>query len=440
MSKPIGITIQGQRSAAKGALAAGHPPIRSLYLHVPFCFHKCHYCDFYSFVDKEDRQEAFVNALVAEVQALAPCFDPDSPRPVLETIFIGGGTPSLLKPHLWESLLEVLHASFRLATAARDGIDSMEGETEFTVECNPETVTPELMSVLRAGGVNRVSIGAQSFNDGHLKTLERWHEPRNVARALRLAAEAGIPRSSIDLIYGIPGQSLDDWRQDLETALELRKLSPGFEHISCYALTYEAHTAMTMRRDRGEIAPIEEDVEAAMFEHAVQRLADAGLERYEVSNFARPGRECRHNMAYWRQEQWLAAGPSASAHVYAGHTCQSGGWRWKNVPRLTDWMESVQSTGGWSDLVDIEEPDPRRALAERVMTGLRLSEGIDGEDIVRTAESLGCDESLLGRFERQCELGAAEQVGNRWRLTARGFLIADLVVRDLMRAIRQGGA
>ncbi|QYU68363.1 coproporphyrinogen III oxidase family protein [Leptolyngbya sp. 15MV] len=210
------------------------PAVRSLYIHIPFCFHKCHYCDFYSFVDTQDRQGPMVDRLVRELSAQAPWTRGE----VLETVFVGGGTPSLLRPELWERLLGAMHAVLRFGQ-----------QTEFTVECNPETVTPELMAVLRSGGVNRVSIGAQSFEARHLRTLERWHDPENVARAIELARRAGIERQSVDLIYAIPGQTLDDWARDLERTLAL-----GTTHVSCYNLTYEPNTAMAVRLRRGEFA------------------------------------------------------------------------------------------------------------------------------------------------------------------------------------------
>ncbi|MBL0921977.1 MAG: radical SAM family heme chaperone HemW [Phycisphaerales bacterium] len=407
----VGGSPVGAGISARGALAVEHEPAASLYIHVPFCFHKCHYCDFYSFVDSQDRQAAFVAALEKELSALAPHAGP------LRTIFVGGGTPSLLRVELWERLLASLGRTFELS-AIRGG------RGEFTVECNPETVTPELMRTLRAGGVDRVSVGAQSFHERHLKTLERWHDPANVQKALSLAADAGILRRSVDLIYGIPGQSMDEWRRDVETALALR---PGVEHLSCYALTYEANTAMTMRLKQGEFTPCDEDLEADMYEWLVERLRAEGFDRYEVSNFARPGgpgAESRHNLAYWKQESWLAAGPSASGHLRCADPGK-GGVRWKNVPRLTDWMEGVERSGGFSPAVDVEMPDPSRARRERIMMGLRLREGL------AESELAGLDAAI----EAERAIGLVKVSAGRVTLTDRGFLHADGVARRLMGAI-----
>ena len=198
----------------------GTPCPRSLYLHIPFCFHKCHYCDFYSLVDSRDRQEPFVERLEQEIRALGPLA---GAKP-LQTIFVGGGTPTLLRPLLWERLLGVLHEIFTFGPQ----------DCEFSVECNPETASAELFDILVQGGVNRLSIGCQSFDPTHLATLERWHDPASVACAIELARSAGIARLSLDLIFAIPGQTLEQWETDLRRALDF-----GITHLSCYCLTYE---------------------------------------------------------------------------------------------------------------------------------------------------------------------------------------------------------
>ncbi|MDX2116765.1 MAG: radical SAM family heme chaperone HemW [Planctomycetota bacterium] len=437
MEERTKISIRGQQlepdqppsqpTAARRLVGVPHPlrglppstlasPVRSLYVHVPFCFHKCHYCDFYSLVDTRDRQAGFVERLEHElsVQATLTLGQP------LRTIFFGGGTPSLLRVDLWKRLLAFLNAAFDMSAIHR-------GMGEFTVECNPETVTPELMATLRAGGVDRVSLGAQSFNPAHLKTLERWHDPANVARAIALARDAGIARQSIDLIFGIPGQKLADWTSDLEHAIALQT-----EHLSCYNLTYEPNTAMTARLKRGEFDAADEDVEVDMYETTLRLLRRAGMERYEVSNYAKPGAESQHNLAYWRQEQWLAAGPSASGHV-AGH-------RWKNVPRLDDYLaiNAADIATHWSQVVDHEPPDAKRALAERLMTGVRLREGVDPVEMLARAESLGAGraKSLADAWNKVVLDGlAASTPAARWALNDAGILIADAIAGRLMAAL-----
>jgi oxygen-independent coproporphyrinogen III oxidase len=399
-----------QRQLSAGAVFLqvdpARQPSRSLYIHVPFCFHKCHYCDFYSIVDTRDRQEAFTERLCRELAALAPW----AGGLPLRTIFVGGGTPTLLRLDLWKRLLEILHRHFDLA--------GEEGRPpEFTVECNPETATPDLMACLQSGGVNRISLGAQSFNPVHLKTLERWHDPQNVGRAIEMARAAGISRQSLDLIFAIPGQTLNEWQSDLEQAMAL-----GTTHLSCYSLTYEPNTAMTKRLGRGEFVPIDENLEADMYELTLSLLRSRGLDRYEVSNYALPGDEARHNLAYWRHEPWLAAGPSASAHV-AGH-------RWKNTPRLDDYL--TIDDRGFAPIIDLELPDAPRAAREQIMTGLRISEGLEISAILPRA-----DEPMLRRRTlRWIESGHLIESGRFWRLSDAGFLIADSIAADLMGAVR----
>jgi len=390
-----------------GRLAPG-PHAASLYIHIPFCTHKCHYCDFYSLVDTRDRQDAFVDRLCAELAVLSAWAGP------LRTIFVGGGTPSLLRVDLWSKLLACLHDRFDLS-----GISRMTGE--FTVECNPETVSSPLMDVLSAGGVTRVSLGAQSFNPAHLKTLERWHDPEKVLPALAMAEQAGITRRTIDLIFAIPGQTLDEWDADLRTALGM-----GVEHMSCYALTYEPGTAMTARLHRGDFSRTDEDLEAEMFLHTLRTLRGAGLDRYEVSNFAIPGAESLHNLAYWRQESWLAAGPAASGHV--------AGMRWKNQPRLDDYLKPTQHA--FSPVIDVELPDERRALLERLMTGLRLREGVDGAEILTRAAGVesGAADRIARTASNAMERGHMHR-GDRWSLTDDGFLIADAIILDFATAL-----
>ena len=405
---PANFQAHPLRTGGAGTLRGN---VRSLYLHVPFCSHKCHYCDFYSLVDTQDRQEAFVERLIRELHGLSP-FAAQGP---LRTVFVGGGTPSLLRMDLWERLLETVADRFDLS-------EIQQGRGEFTVECNPESVTPELLEALRAGGVDRISMGAQSFHASHLKTLERLHNPATVRPAIQMARDAGFDRLSVDLIFGVPGQTLDEWRSDLDSALAL-----GTEHLSCYNLTYEKGTAMTARLNRGEFSPADEDVEVDMYELTVEHLAAAGLRRYEISNYSKPGCESRHNLAYWRQEEWLAAGPSASGHV--------AGWRWKNVARLDDYLRA--SPDGLPEVADAEAPDAARATRERMWTGLRLWEGLDAVSTleeVRTFDPRAA-ERLRAAANKARDQGVLDEMDGRWVLNKRGMLVADSIVVDFMAAL-----
>jgi len=367
--------------------------IAGLYLHIPFCFHKCHYCDFYSIVDDRDRQAAFTDRLIDEIRvwsAAGPC------RP--RTIFVGGGTPTLLRPELWRELLAALR-SFDLSHLV-----------EFTVEANPETVTAELLEILAGGGVNRMSIGAQSFNPAHLQTLERWHDPTNVGKAVGLARQAGIENVNLDLIFAVPGQTLHEWRQDLDRALEL---APA--HLSCYSLVFEPNTPLTTKLRLGRIAQTDQELEAEMFACTIDTLCALGFEHYEVSNFARPGRRCEHNLIYWRNESWLALGPSASGHV--------AGLRWKNVPHLGQYLAG----GGPAPIQDVERLGPEASLGEQLMLRLRLLEGVDNRWL---EQSLSAQRRETVR--RHIAAGLLEETDARTRLTRRGLMLADAILSELL--------
>jgi len=393
------------RERVDAILAGREASFEGVYVHVPFCFHKCHYCDFYSFVDREDRQEPFVARAEAEVRALAPFV-----RAPLRTLFVGGGTPTLLRVPLLARLLGSLRASLPWDAGA-----------EWTVEANPETVTAEVAGALAAAGVGRVSLGAQSFDPRHLKTLERWHDPESVARAVGLLRAAGIGRISVDLIFGIPGQSAGDWERDLLAAVAL-----GTDHLSCYGLTYEPNTAMTARMERGEFEPCDDDAEARMLERADALLGEAGFARYEVSNWARVrggdarAEECRHNLLYWEDRDWLAVGPSASGHA--------SGVRWKNVPRLGDWLAGE----GASDAVDVERGSPDVRAGERLMMGLRLVRGLP-EAEVDAALALGAGgPRRRAAIDRAVAEGRMERCGGFVRFTPRGMMIANAVLAELV--------
>jgi oxygen-independent coproporphyrinogen III oxidase len=410
---PVGFPIRagaGGQAAGVGASVAGVTAGGAatgrrlgLYIHVPFCFHKCHYCDFYSIVDSRDRQGQFVARLIEEIEAAAELL----PSP-LETIFVGGGTPTLLAAPLWADLLAALSgAVLRLPGA------------EFTVEANPETVTPELADVLVAGGVNRVSIGAQSFNPVHLKTLERWHDPRNVGRAVEIFRAAGVGSINLDLIFAIPGQSVTDWVADLDAAIALE-----CDHLSCYGLMYEPNTPLTQKLRQGKIAPVDDESAAAMYESSMERLADAGFEHYEISAWAKPGKRCRHNVLYWTNQDWWPLGPSASGHV--------GGTRWKNVSRLAEYLDERPGRGGLPPITDVERLDADGRVGEELMLRLRLVDGIERswlEGLLREGARGG---ERAAAIEKAIAENLLEEREGWVRLTRRGLLLADVVLAELV--------
>ena len=402
------LSVNGQQSSAcKSAADLG--VVRELsrpdtspagaYIHIPFCFHKCHYCDFYSLVENRGREAAFLLRLVDELRIVGGYL-----KQPLRTIFFGGGTPTLLDTSLWQDLLRAINHHLPIANDA-----------EITVEANPETVRPDLMDVLSRGGVNRISIGAQSFQPAHLKALERWHEPENVKRAVVLAQEGGITNINIDLIFAIPGQTLNDWLKDLDTALSLNP-----SHLSCYGLTYEPNTPLTEKLRQGRIKKADEELEADMYEATRKKLTEAGYEQYEISNWAKPDCQCQHNLMYWNNKNWWPFGPSASGHI--------NGLRWKNVPHLGEYLKATDLPS----VIDVEQLDEDGQVGEALMLGLRLTQGIK---LVELDALLSKGKRGKERFcviDQHTQSGLLEKTAERIRFTAKGQLLADSVLCDLI--------
>jgi len=375
---------------------------RAAYLHVPFCRHKCHYCDFYSFVDTQERAGAFVDRLEAELAAVGRQLPADLAP--LEAVFIGGGTPTLLPPPLLRRVLAAVRRELPLAT-----------DLEWTVEANPETVDAAIAETLAAGGVNRASLGAQSFSPQSLAALERDHRIESVGAAIDHLRAAGISNLNLDLIFAVPGSTLDAWRADLDAALALAP-----QHLSAYGLMYEPNTPLAVREARGEVVAIDEEIEAEMYTLACDRLAAAGFERYEVSNWALPGRACRHNLLYWRNASWLAFGPSASGHL--------NGVRFKVVPRLGDWL----AWPGTPPLSEWERLDESGTFGEELMLGLRLAEGLDAAWLDRGLAAFDATGARRSAIAVALGDGRLEAIGGRIRLTHRGTLLANTLLAELV--------
>ncbi|MBC03303.1 MAG: coproporphyrinogen III oxidase [Phycisphaerae bacterium] len=380
---------------AAGLLEGARP--ESIYAHVPFCRHKCHYCDFYSVVDRRDRSGDFTIRFEEEARTAAGLIDSSAVR----TVFVGGGTPTMLSPAELERVLK----SIRLPAGEAD-LD------EFTVEANPETVDEGIAAALFDSGVDRVSIGCQSFDPRHLQTLERHHDPDSVPRAIDRIREAGIERVSLDLIFGIPGSTLQDWERDLERALSLEP-----DHLSCYGLVFEPGTALDERRRRGRIEPIDDAIEAAMYQLTRERLREEGFGHYEVSNWARPGERSEHNLVYWNLGEWMAMGPAGAGNLR--------GVRYRNVPRLDDWLSSE----GPSRIVDVERPQPSIARGERFMLGLRLRDGMP-RGVVESL--LRDDPGRRSMVEDLLEAGRLEWWQEGLRISEESLMTADEVLSRLV--------
>jgi oxygen-independent coproporphyrinogen-3 oxidase len=379
--------------------------VEGLYVHVPFCAHKCHYCDFYSITRQSgQRMESFVNRILAEAacwtkqEAIGPKIQP-------RTIFFGGGTPSLLPLDQMQRLLIGLAARFDLSRVA-----------EWTIEVNPATATLDYCRMLRGNGPDRLSFGAQSFDPRDLALLERHHDPQDVPRSISLAREAGFTRLNLDLIYAVPGQTLESWLRTLGCALELRT-----PHISCYGLTYEPNTPLAVRRRMGRVTAAEESLELQMLHQTRRVLIESERRPYEVSNYAIAGEECRHNLHYWTGGNYLGLGPAAASHVE--------GWRWRNCPHLGEWERAVDS--GKLPTIEVETLSPERRCGELAMLMLRLSGGLNFDGF---ASRTGRDarEIFAPAIDRLVRHGLLLCDDIALRLSDRGIEVADAVAAEFL--------
>ena len=383
-----------------------HVEAEGLYVHIPFCFHKCHYCDFYSITRQTpERMGRFVDLVLAEAEMWLTAKPGPTPRP--RTVFFGGGTPTLLSPEQMGRLISGLRERFDFSRLE-----------EWTVEANPATVRRDYCEMLRAAGVDRLSFGAQSFDRDELKTLERHHDPADVAESLSAARAAGFERLNVDLIYAIPGQDLASWSASLDAAVAL-----GTTHLSCYGLTYEPNTPMAVKQRLGAIRGTDEAVELEMFHHTRRRLASEGLEAYEISNYAAAGQECRHNLVYWSGGSYIGLGPSAASHVE--------GWRWKNRPHLGEWERAVAAST--LPAGDVERLSESQRQGELAMLNLRLARGLNlAEFTSRTgADALAV---FAEQIDRLAGLGLVRVDEDALRLTETGLNVADAVAAEFLAA------
>jgi len=375
------------------------PPV-SLYVHVPFCVVKCGYCDFNSYrPDGEGALDRFLSALERELQQAAV---PE--RPV--SVFLGGGTPSYLDEDRLVRLFMILSRYVDL-----------HGCPEVTMEANPESLTETKARIAFEHGVRRLSIGAQSFDDAFLRLLDRAHDATAIAAAVGAARAAGFTNVNLDLIFALPGQTLAQWQRDLDAALALAP-----DHLSCYSLTFEPGTRFTRDRDQGRLRPNDEATDRAMFVHTRARLAAAGFDAYEISNFAGRGGPCRHNDHYWLQGDYVGVGPGASSHRQ--------GVRWTNLKALEAWAAAVERG---LPAAEAETLTPRQRAAEAVWLGLRRRDGVD---LAAVAARTGVDPrvAFAAEVEGLADAGLVRLDGDRLALTDAGLLVADEVGARILRA------
>jgi oxygen-independent coproporphyrinogen-3 oxidase len=394
---------------------------RAAYVHIPFCAHHCGYCDFAIATGQDHLIELYLDALAAELSGLG------EPQPV-RTLFLGGGTPTHLSAAQLERLLSTVLRWLPLDERSRDrkgavdgkplphgcGSESV-GESEFSIECNPDSLTADKIAVLADHGVNRVSLGAQSFHADLLAVLERAHNPEEIARSVERVRRR-IDNVSFDLIFGIPGQTESLWRADLARALALEP-----DHLSTYGLTYEKGTPLWKRSQRGQLRPLDEDAELALYALAIDTLEAVGFEHYEISNFARPGRRCRHNQTYWANEAYFGFGMGAARYVL--------GRRELNTRDLQHYIR--QAVSGESLTWQSEELPPLERARETMAVQLRRAEGID-RSAFRTQTSFDLDAVAGAALAQHVDQGFLADDGRSVCLTRRGKYVADAVIERLL--------
>ena len=374
-------------------------PSCGLYIHIPFCETKCGYCDFYSVALKDRDPGPLVDRVIRELAHRA-----ESCSLPIRTVFCGGGTPTLLPRPDLATLLSAIQRG--VAVAALE---------EFTVEANPATIDDDKARLLVASGVTRVSMGAQSFFADELDTLERIHRVEDIAPSVEVLRRNGVSQINLDLIFGIPGQTLDTWSESLGRAVALEP-----DHLACYGLTYEPNTRLTALRDHQRIQPCDEDLEADMFLLTMDRLAQAGYTQYEISNYARPGCRSAHNINYWRNGRYIGVGPSAAGFV--------NNRRYKNIADVAGYVRMIDAKGHAE--AETETLDRSAIFLETIMLQLRLTEGMS---IHSFRERVGVDPlELFGdTISRLVKGGLVAQDDDHIALTRQGQLVANTVIRDL---------
>ena len=370
---------------------------RAAYLHIPFCRHHCGYCNFSVIAGRDDLIDRFLQALERELTWL------ESPRQV-DTLYFGGGTPTQLAPAQLRRLCDLALQWHPLAAGY-----------EWTVEANPADLDRERLQLLADQGVNRISLGAQSFDDRHLAILERDHQAADICRCVKQVQEFGM-QVSLDLIFAVPGQSLDQWQTDLRRALSLQP-----DHVSTYGLTFEKGTQFYNRLQGGDLSEVAEDLQREMYLEAIQQITAAGMEHYEVSNFAMPGRRSRHNEVYWSGDGYFAAGPGAARYV--------DGVRETNHRSTTTYLKRVLADE--SPVAEREHLDETQRARELLVFSLRRSEGIN-RSVFREKTGKELDLLVGDALSRFAELGLLDDDGQTVKLTQAGLLVSDSLWPELL--------
>ena len=368
-----------------------------LYIHIPYCLHKCGYCDFNSHPENREESEVYVSALLSEIEHYAPKLAGKT----VPTVFFGGGTPTLLPPASLDKILGKVKNHYNLSK-----------DCEITIEANPATVKQETLEQIRSFGFNRISIGVQSFDADELKFLERVHSVEEIHTTVDRARLAGFSNLSLDLMSGLPGQSPEKWKLNLQQAL---KKKPS--HISAYGLTIEPATSFFKLQQRGLLSLPHEETQLEMFQATIEIFSSAGLVQYEISNFARPGFECRHNLNYWDNGEYLGLGAGASSYL--------NGERFKNTNLPSRYIREVQAKG--SAVESTEKLDLLHAMGETIMLGLRRLKGIPIEEFENRFQ-ISFKKVYGNVIDPLLDEGLITLNQNRMALSRRGIFLADSVI------------
>ncbi len=368
----------------------------SVYVHVPFCQHRCGYCDFTLIAGRDDLVPRYLAGLAKEL--------PPSHGVILKTLFLGGGTPTHPQPAELAQLFELLRSRFAWNLT-----------TEVTVEANPLDLNESRLEVLKNAGVNRLSLGVQAFDDQSLVILERNHAANDLAGIIH-RSQGVIPNVSVDLIFGVPGQTLPQWQESLARAVEM-----GVTHLSTYGLTFEHGTAFWNRLSRGELSRTPEDLEREMYAFAMEWLPAQGYMQYEISSFARPGYQCQHNHVYWSGDPYLAYGPGASRYV--------DGRRETNIRSVLGWLDRMEQ--GESPVAERETLDARARGHELLYVGLRRCAGVERYDFQQRT-GIALDDLVGPALAKLVQQGLLVDDGKRVSLTMEGRFLADMVASELL--------
>jgi oxygen-independent coproporphyrinogen III oxidase len=370
----------------------------SLYIHIPFCKKKCNYCDFSSFAGKEDLMPSYIESIKKESSFTSASYN----HPKVSTIFIGGGTPTLLSDELMSSLFETIKNDF-----------DVDEKAEISVEANPGTINGAKMINLASLGVNRVSLGAQSFNDKLLKKLGRIHQAYEIVSAVEAVRAAGINNINLDLIFGLPDETLKDWENTLNKAIDLEP-----QHIAAYNLTIEEGTPFFTEKNKGSLHLPNEDMELDMFKLAIDKLAKNGYAHYEISNFAKPGFECEHNKTYWTMKNYIGLG--AGAHSFIN------GERIENLPSIDDYIKNEPSA-----IKKSHKNTKKETMQEMIFLGLRLMEGFNLNDFTNRF-GIGFRELYKQEIQDLTGDKMIEFKGKNVVLTQKGLYLANEVFRKFL--------